>query len=620
VCGICGLAAADPARPVASGVVERMAATLAHRGPDGEGFHRGPGIALGARRLAVIDPAGGGQPLASEDGAVVLVCNGEIYNAPELRAGLEARGHRFRGGSDAEVIVHLWEEVGEALLGRLRGMFALALWDARERRLLLARDRVGIKPLSYAHRPEGLWFGSEAKAVAAGGGWSGEADPDAVADLLDFGFVTGDRCLFAGVRRLSPGHLLAYREGRVEVRRWWRWPARTGAVRRSPGEWAKALRDTLHETVAVHLRSDVPVGAWLSTGIDSSTVAALAAEILGRPLPAFTLEMPGSGWDETRGRRTLADLPGRGWPSLRVACVEAAFRLLPAAVWHVEEATPVVMEIGRMLLAQASARQVKVVLTGEGADELLFGYGYFRLDRAARRLAAAPALASRLVGRSGRPRLHALLRGSQAAGRERLANLVGPGVIWTGRDLRGPRLRETHRRADLVEPVAGLSADDRVAALLRENLLPHQIVHTLDRGAMAHGVEARVPFLDHRLIELCAELPPRLGFSWRREKIVLRRAIAGLVPDQIRARPKRAPTLPFEAWLRGPLPGFAARLLDPAEVRRKGFFDPAAVAEVLAAHRTGRARLGTVLMVVLAVHLWHELFAEGASAAAVAAE
>ena len=209
MCGICGVAWRDPARTAEPGLVERMMGPLVHRGPDGGGRWISPGVGLGVRRLAVMDPTGGQQPIGNEDGTVTLVCNGEIYNAPELRAELEAAGHRFRSGADVEVIVHLYESLGERLLPRLRGMFAFALWDARQRLLLLARDRVGIKPLVFMARPHGLWFASEAKAIAAGGGWERRADPESVADLLDFGFVVGERTLFAGIRRLRPGHFLS---------------------------------------------------------------------------------------------------------------------------------------------------------------------------------------------------------------------------------------------------------------------------------------------------------------------------------------------------------------------------------------------------------------------------
>ena len=285
MCGISGYAPADPSQPVDPHMIQTMTATLTHRGPDDEGIMTGPGIGLGVRRLAIVDPAGGHQPLRSEDGSVTLVCNGEIYNAPELRAQLEGAGHHFSTRSDSEVIIHLYESQGVHLLSVLRGMFAFALWDEQKRRLLLARDRLGIKPLHYARTAKGLFFASEYKAILATGEVAAQIDRQAVADLFSIGWVRTPHTLAEGVRRLPPGHLLLWSEGEPTVRRWWEprfLPPKEMPVARSLAV-GEELLEKLDETIRIHLRSDVEVGAWLSPGLDSSTVAALAARRTADP-------------------------------------------------------------------------------------------------------------------------------------------------------------------------------------------------------------------------------------------------------------------------------------------------------------------------------------------------
>ncbi|MGH7607617.1 MAG: asparagine synthase (glutamine-hydrolyzing), partial [Gemmatimonadales bacterium] len=292
MCGICGLATSDPRRPVDERLVERMAAALIHRGPDGEGTYVSSGVGLGVRRLAIVDLETGDQPIANEDGSIVVVCNGEIYNHVELRAELIQAGHRFRTRSDVETIAHLYEDLGPDCVHRLRGMFAFALWDVARARLMLARDRLGIKPLVWAHTRDGLAFASEFKALLAGGLIEPALAPGAVEDLFTWGWVVTPRSSCAGVLRLPAGHVLLYENGREELRRWWAPPFvdERDRPRLSEGEWAEGLLARLEEAVRIHLRSDVPVGAWLSGGIDSSGVAALAARTLGRTVDTFSLE------------------------------------------------------------------------------------------------------------------------------------------------------------------------------------------------------------------------------------------------------------------------------------------------------------------------------------------
>ena len=619
MCGICGVAFADPRRRAEQATIERMMASLAHRGPDGSGSTRPSGAALGCCRLSIIDLETGDQPIASEDGTVVLVCNGEIYNAPELRFELQSSGHRFRSRSDVEVIVHLYEDLGPECVAKLRGMFGFALWDVRRSRLMLARDRFGIKPLVYSQRPEGLWFGSEAKAILAAGVPGGEPDPVAVDDLFRFGFVAGVRTLFQNIRKLPPAQYALYDKGSLRVQRYWSLPSDFQEPTRRESEWAAALGTKLRETVAVHLRSDVPVGAWLSPGVDSSGVTSLAMKCLGQALPTVTLGFEDPDVDETGRFPTLNTYPGFDMPNERHWCVMESFELFPKAVWHMEEPTARCLEIPRMILSKASSRQVKVVVTGEGSDELFGGYVHYRLERISRLVARLPlAVRQKLLAPlvpSDRPIVSRLLLAPRSMSRDRYARLIGPLYSEERSRLYSADLRQRLGIQPLAEewviPQSWMRTKHWFELLRRcefETRLPDFINHSLDRGSMAYGLEARVPFLDHELVELAARIPPRIQVRRPMEKFILRKALRGVIPDQIRLRPKAGLGVPFETWMRGPLPEFARDMLSERRLRDKGYFKPAVVHQLLREHQEGRRKLGAVLIAVLGVQLWDEIF------------
>jgi asparagine synthase (glutamine-hydrolysing) len=634
VCGIAGIAWSDPERPVPEGLLGRMVEAVRHRGPDGEGFWRAPGIGLGVRRLAIIDPAGGRQPIAGEDGAVVVICNGEIYGFEAQRDALRARGHRFRTGSDVEVIVHLYEERGVECLAALRGMFALALWDGRTRRLILARDPLGIKPLHYAVDPAGLWFGSEQKALLAaeraGGGAEGaildrRLDLEALRDLLRHGFIHDPRTLFTGIRQVPPGHYLVWERGQATLRRWWEldFPdARDPGRRLSAAGWAEALRATLETSVRLHARSDVPVGIWLSAGVDSSGVASLTRAAVRPPIPVFSVGFAHAEVDEIGRQATLDRFPGYDLAAHRVICGRDALARLPAALWHAESPAVSGVEIPRLILAEATARHVKVVLTGEGSDELFGGYAWFRQDRWVGPLAPLPGGLRQALGRLLRlPARHARLHHALAmaglpapARHAELIRLLGDAAAAA---LLSPDLREALARLPPSGPPALPERFPRWSRAAQHQYvemttrLPGLILPTLDRPSMARGVEARVPFLDLEVIALATAMPAAVKLRGRTEKHVLREALRGALPEEIRRRPKRGLIGPVHQWFREPLPPFAETLLSPAGLARTGYFDPAAVATALAEHRAGRAPRGVRLLAVLGVQLWDELFARG---------
>jgi asparagine synthase (glutamine-hydrolysing) len=621
MCGICGIAPGDGERTPDRALLGRMTGTLRHRGPDGEGFLTAPGIGIGVRRLAIVDLATGDQPIACEDGAVSVVCNGEIYNAPELRRDLEGRGHRFRTRSDVEPIVHLYEERGEGGLDALRGMFALALWDARRRRLLLARDRFGIKPLLWAERGADLLFASEAKALLAALGAPSGPDPEALRDLFAFGFVPAPRSIFPGVRRLPAGHLLVREGGRTEVRRWWGpcFPPRGAGGHASAAAWAERVRAKLEESVRIHLRSDVPIAVQLSAGLDSSSVAALALRLTGGPVESFTLGFAEAACDEVAGQRILSDFPGYDLRSRRGVCGPGDLARLPEALWHQEEPTLSGLEVPRLLLAELVAGRFKVILTGEGADELFGGYPWYRVDRILRPLALLPRpLRSGLGHLAGRwrPMLGRGLEEPRGVDLRRYALMAG---TWTPerRGLLVPDLAPPAGWVPRLDPsvappdeFAGWHPFSQLRYLDQTVRLPDFVAHLLDRSAMARSLEARVPFLDHELAELAAAVPPGVAMRLGKEKALLRRAVRDLLPREIARRRKRGMLAPIQGWLAGPLPPFAEELLSPGALAAGGVFVPQAVGDLLREHRAGR-RWGVHLAGVLSVQLWRHLFTRG---------
>ena len=616
MCGICGVAFADRERPADSEVVARMTASLHHRGPDGRGFHISPGIGMGMTRLSIVDLDTGNQPISNEDGTVIVTCNGEIYNHSVLREQLMARGHRFHTRSDVEVIVHLYEDFGAECVRHLRGMFGFALWDGKRRRLMLARDRLGIKPLHYSTTKDGCYFGSEQKAILAADVVERRLDDSALADLMLRGTVRTPRTMFADIRRVPPAHYLIYEQGDVSLHEYWDVDFTPHRGRRSPGEWAEALRETLTESVRLHLMSDVPVGAWLSPGLDSSSVVALMNRMGQRAIPTFTLAFDHPDFDEVRNQKLLYDFPGYDLDVHQASCGADDFGLLPKAVWHTEDPVLGGVEIPRMLLSRAAAQRVKVVLTGEGSDELLGGYEFFRLDKILRPLTRLPPGLRRIAGAlagSRHPRASQVAAGPGEVRMDRYLKLTGP---LKGSNVLAPGVMDRIRRSeandadDIVLPEAFATWDtfSQLQYYEMKIRLPDRIESVLDRSSMAYSVEARVPFLDHSLVEFCATIPSSVKMRWLNEKKVLRDAMRDVLPRELARRKKRGMASPNRVWLRSPLPEFAEALLSESALRRTGYFDPATVALLRKrADRENKSRSAVSLMSVLMVQLWDDL-------------
>ncbi len=623
MCGICGVALRGHGDVPSPTRLSEMTDILRHRGPDDRGVFRAPGIGLGVRRLSIVDLEMGAQPIYSEDRRLVLVCNGEIYNAPELRDELVAAGHKFGSRSDAEVIVHLYEAEGPELVQRLRGMFAFALWDSERRRLMLARDRFGIKPLCYALTQEGLCFGSEMKSILVGNDSTPSIDPRAVRNLFEFGYVLSPRTIFRGIEQLPPAHYLLYQDGSISLRRYWSicFPCRGEYDTSRPAEdWAEELLAKLADSVRVHLRSDVPVASWLSAGLDSSAITALAAEITKRPMDTHSLTFEDDRFDEMRSQRTLADFHGCIRSNRREHITDSALEDLPKALWYSETPTVSGIEIVKQRLARLSSRSHKVVLTGEGSDEMFGGYMWFWSDKVLRPLARLPLplrklmllgpLLPRMFPRASRIHLAPGRMNLERYKALTLAEASPPPPPPFSGELRralassegtddGPEKPDDF---DRWHPFAQLQFFEQSVRL------PSFIVHMLDRDSMAASLEARVPFLDHELAEFCARIPPRLKMRGRREKHILREAVGTLLPTEIVNRRKRGLRAPVAMWLQGPLPEFAQELLSERSVRAKGYFDPSGVNSLLRRHRAGSRVCAKALMACLVTQLVDEIF------------
>jgi asparagine synthase (glutamine-hydrolysing) len=613
MCGICGIAsrggAVDPGR------LEAMSATLVHRGPDADGSFLDDGVALAARRLSIIDLEHGDQPLANEDGSVVVVQNGEIYNHEALHAELERAGHRFATRCDTEVLAHAYEEWGERFPERLRGMFALALWDARRRRLLLARDRFGIKPLYWSAENGELLFASELRAFPRG-----EVDLDALEAFLAFNAVPHPLSIFRGVRKLEPGDLLVWEEGHVRIERFARpAPAPADGLRReSAEELAAELRDRLRDSVRAHLVSDVPVGVLLSGGVDSGLLAALAAQETSAPVRTFSIGFEEGSFDETADARLVAERYGTEHHEL-VLRPDAA-QLLPALAEAFDEPFADSSALPTYLVSELAARDVKVALSGEGGDELFGGYYTYAADLLALRTAPLARLARPLVERlpssdgkiSFDYKAKRFVRAAHLPPLERhhgwkeifsadaRAELTGRSTSFDPVDLLRGRFAET----DGAELLARLQDVDLGVLMVADQLTK------TDRASMAHSLEARVPFCDPAVAELALALPRRLRVRGLAKKVLLRKAAEPLLPAEIVRGKKRGFSIPAAAWLRGELEPFARDVLAPETLRRQGFFEPRAVTRLLDDHVAGREDVSRQLWGLLSFTLWHEAHVE----------
>jgi asparagine synthase (glutamine-hydrolysing) len=590
-----------------------MSGTLVHRGPDSFGEFSDGEVALAARRLSIIDLETGDQPIANEDGTVHVVQNGEIYNYRELRRELESAGHRFRTHGDTEVLLHLYEEHGDRFAERLRGMFAVAIWDVRRRRLVLARDRFGIKPLYYRAVDRELSFASELRALPRG-----EIDLDALEAFLAFNAIPAPLTIFRDARKLPAGHLLVWTDGEIELKRFAR-PAPSAEIRTDDeAELVEELRSRLRDSVRAHLVSDVPVGVLLSGGVDSAFLAALAAQETAEQLHTFSIGFEERAFDELAGARSVAERYGTKHHEL-VLRPDAAL-LLPALADAFDEPFADSSALPTYLVSQLAASEVKVALSGEGGDELFGGYYTYAADLLAARVGGLARLAVPLVERL--PTSTAKASFDYRAKRFVRAAHLPPLERHHGwKEIFSPELRaELTGRASAFDPVDLLRAryretegSDELSRLQDVDLgvyLVDDLLVKTDRASMANSLEARVPYLDTVVTNLALALPTRHKIRGFSKKVLLRKAAAPLLPRAIVHGKKRGFSIPAAAWLRGELEPFARETLSADVLRRQGFFDPGVVTRLLDDHVAGREDRSRQLWGLLAFTLWHERHVE----------
>lgn len=627
MCGIAGFVNHNGEAPDLD-VLARMTFTLTHRGPDADGFHCDGPVGLGHRRLSIIDLAGGAQPMANEDETVWVTYNGEIYNEPALRAGLEARGHIFRTRSDTECLVHLYEEHGPGFARHVNGMFALAIWDSRQRRLVLARDRMGQKPLFYAETlTGGLVFGSEPKAILEHPDVRRRLDPSGLARYLFYEYVPAPYSIWSGLRKLPQAHVLVWEGGRSVVSRYWESPRPSEAI--APfEEVAEQFWGDFRAAVARHRRADVPLGVFLSGGIDSSSVAAALAELEpAAGIHTFSIGFSDQSFDESEHARAVARHLGTDHHE-RTFSVDDVSELLPRVASWLDEPFGDASLLPTHLLSQFARGAVKVALGGDGADELLAGYPTFVAERAAglfRRLPGrARAWAGAAVGRlpvdhgniSLDFRLKQFLRG--AAEPSPLAHQRWLGS-FSGAEISNLLLEPPtiDIEAEHLDRARGLSpgADPltRALALYQDTYLPEDILNKVDRASMACGLEVRAPFLDAELVESIQRLPSVFKYGRRQTKRLLKRAAASRLPATIPHRRKKGFGIPVARWLRGPLAPLLASLLGRERLERQGLFRPDGVALRIAEHQAGLRDHRKPLWTLLMFQLWYDRWIEGST-------
>jgi asparagine synthase (glutamine-hydrolysing) len=625
MCGIAGLFDASGA-PADRGLLHRMGQAIVHRGPDQSGELSRPGVGLVARRLRIIDLEGGAQPISNEDGSVTVVFNGEIYNFQELRAGLERRGHRFSTRSDTEVIVHLYEDHGDDFVARLRGMFAIALWDAAKQRGVLARDRLGKKPIVYAHAGQRLFFASEFQALLQAREVPRTLDLGALGDYLAYGYVPAPASIYQAARKLPPGHRLVWQHGAAQVEPYWRLEY-LPKLRLTEREAETELERRLTDAVRMRMIADVPVGALLSGGIDSSTVVALMARLAPGRVRTFSIGFDDTAYDELAHARRVAERYDTEHHEFVVS--PNASEVLPTLVRHYGEPYADSSAIPTYYVCRLARGSVTVALNGDGGDETFAGYDRTRAMVWSEIAASVPGIpwASTLAGRIWAPyaarhgahrrdgRVLRFLRGLAMAGGRRYrywTSDVEDGQLQT---LLSPSCAAevARRRSFAVEHcwASGphLSCADRALSVEVMTSLPNDLLVKMDIASMANSLETRSPFLDHEVVEFAARLPADLKLRHGvRQKYLLKRLARKLVPAANIDRPKMGFGVPIGKWLRGPLRNLGADALLAQRTRQRGYFRPDTVARLWTEHQSHTGDHASTLWRLLMFELWHREF------------
>jgi asparagine synthase (glutamine-hydrolysing) len=615
MCGIVGFCESGPDAMVDQELLRRATDCLRHRGPDGEGFLVRGNVGFGHRRLSIIDLQGGGQPIFNEDCSIAVVFNGEIYNYQELQQELELRGHRFASRSDTEVIVHAYEEHGPACVDLFTGMFCFAIWDGRDRSVLVARDRLGKKPLFYRHHEGRLSFASELKALLVDPSVVREVDLQALDDYLAYSYVPSDSSILRGIRKLPPGHWMRWREGELEVKQYWDVDFRPGPAA-SEGEWVERMEAELRRAVRLRLRADVPLGVFLSGGLDSSAITALACQELGRPVKTFSIGFKHLDFDELKFARLVADRYRTDHHELVVEDRDVS--IIGDLAYHLDEPFADPSALPTFMICREARKHVTVVLSGDGGDEVFAGYSryaearrYSRVDwipsalraaagRASTALMPAPLWGRGLLTRlslSGAARYSAQM--SEFNLEERRALLAGHGAALVPGDA---RLYEPYFRGN------GLDLMSRLQHIDQKTYLPDDVLVKVDRMSMQASLEVRAPLLDHRVVEVANSAPIDLKFRDGAGKYLLRKLLQPHVPEAVITRRKMGFGLPIRYWFRGPIKDYASELLLEPGARSARFLARQAVERILRDHGRGMRDFSRKIWALLMFEQWCRRF------------
>jgi asparagine synthase (glutamine-hydrolysing) len=623
MCGICGKLNFDRDNEVSQALLKAMADSIAHRGPDDDGYYFAGQIGLGFRRLSIIDLAGGHQPLSNEDGTVWIVFNGEIYNYQDLREDLLKKGHVFRTKSDTETIVHLYEEYGEAGIQSLRGMFAFAIWDKNQQKLLLARDRVGIKPLYYGVTAQSVVFASEMKAILTDPQIKREILPSTVDRFLTFGYVPGDETLLKGIYKLPPGSYMMVKNGKTEVKQYWDLHFSSSSVTLKDAE--EQLLEILEESVRLHMIADVPVGFLLSGGVDSTAMLSLASQKTDRPISSYTVGFANSGVaDERPFARLAAEKYGSEHHEISISSKEFA-DFLPKYVWHMEEPVCEPPAVALYYVSKLARNYVKVLISGEGGDEAFAGYPNYRamlwIERIKRMagpltgaLSGTLSLLHKLSGHWRLGHYQQLLKApfesyyySRSSSPFRFFNAHS-------QELYSSKFSASTNKQYSLRPVTELLAQNRSDDLLSRMLyvdtrtwLPDDLLVKADKMTMANSVELRVPLLDHKLLEFAATLPSNFKVNGFSMKYIAKRCLSKQIPVEILERKKAGFPVPYENWLRTDLRDSVSNILLDRETTDRGYFKKSAV-EKLVRDNSESGGYAKEIFSLLVLELWHREF------------
>jgi len=629
MCGICGKISSNGA--VSEGLIRKMCEVLKHRGPDNEGCmlfdlpSNNITIGLGHRRLSVIDlsPAGH-QPMCNEDRTIWIVMNGEVYNFLELRDELEKKGHRFKSHTDTEAILHLYEEKGIECLGDLRGPFAFSLWDSKRERLFLARDRIGKKPIYYRYKNQTLTFASEIKAILQDPGVSVEVNRSAVTDYLSYGYVPTPESMFKGIMKLPPAHFMIYEKGNIRIEKYWELDF-SKKIKLSENEYCDRILDLLEEATRLRMISDVPLGAFLSGGIDSSAVVYMMSKLSSRPVKTFSIGFEEQEYSELKFAERIADRFGTEHKNYIVK--PNAIEILPKLVWHYNEPYADSSALPSYYVAKMTRQDVTVALNGDGGDECFGGYERFMAARFAEYLKIVPGNLLRFIAdrlseslslKDFRTRLKRFLLMASRPYRDRHYNWV---TIFRDSDKRSLFSEEFNKEITVRNSFAYLDkafnectskgiVDLVMSTDIKTNLLDDLLVK-MDIATMANSLEGRSPFLDHKVMEFMASIPSNMKIKGMRLKYIFKKALKNKLPDEILARGKMGFGVPLDSWLRGELKSYSYGILLSDKCIKRGYFKKEALKNMLDEHCAGNFNNGAKIWSLLFLELWHRMFVDG---------